>query len=138
MHHIIYMSQANKLFSPATLIALLMQVRALNEYRNITGALVYGDGQFMQVIEGEEQAVTALYRRISQDKRHKNVFKLADKAISERNFHEWTMAFQEVSPDQFKNLAGYASPNELAQQLNAVSATDKLLLDKMKELLQLA
>jgi hypothetical protein len=135
MHHIIYMSQAKKLVTPAALIALLMQARALNDYRNITGALVYGDGQFMQVIEGEEAVVTALYQRISQDKRHENVFKLADKGISARSFQEWNMAFQEVSSAEFADLTGYVSPGELAQQLSAVNATDRLLLDKMKELL---
>jgi hypothetical protein len=135
MHHIIYMSQVKRPLSPTTLIALLMQARALNEYRNITGALVYGDGQFIQVIEGEEESVNALYQRISQDKRHENVFKLADKAISERSFQEWTMAFQELSPAQFADLSGYVSPSELEQQLHAINATDKLLLDKMKELL---
>jgi hypothetical protein len=40
---------------------LLTQAREANAQQNITGAFVYGDGQFMQIIEGEEPALVMLY-----------------------------------------------------------------------------
>ena len=135
MHHIIYMSRATKSLTPATLAELLQQARQANEQHHITGALVYGEGQFMQLIEGEQSAVAALYERIAQDPRHEAVFKVADKAISTRSFTEWSMAFQPISLASFEHLTGYVSPAQLASRLQADSAADNLLLEKMKELM---
>lgn len=134
MHHIIYMSRARKTLTQASLVGLLQQARRANEQHHITGALVYGEGQFMQIIEGEQAAVAALYERIARDPRHEAVFKVADKAIGARSFTEWSMAFQPISPASFENLVGYISPAQLASQLQADSAADNLLLEKMKEL----
>lgn len=134
MHQIIYMSQAKESMPLTTLVVILMQARALNEQHHITGMLVYGQGQFMQLIEGEEAAVTGLYERISRDPRHRNVFKLADKAIAERSFSQWSMAFEEMSAEKFRELTGYVSPAQLAEQMAASSEADGLLLDKMMEL----
>lgn len=49
MHHIIYLSQATHDFTPMVLVVLLLQARDYNEHASVTGALVYGNGQFMQV-----------------------------------------------------------------------------------------
>lgn len=70
MHHIIYMSRATSHPSPMELVILLLQARDANERVAVTGALVYGNGQFMQVMEGEEAVVTALYERVTHDPRH--------------------------------------------------------------------
>lgn len=130
------MSQAPASMTPSTLAVIVMQARALNDQRHVTGALVYGQQQFMQLLEGEEAVVSALYARIAQDPRHYNVFQLADKAIAARSFAQWSMAFEEVAADPFKALAGYASPEQLAQQLAAGSAVDGPLLERMKDLLR--
>ena len=52
MHHIIYLSRATRRPTDDELAILLTQARAANAQQNVTGALVYGDGQFMQIIEG--------------------------------------------------------------------------------------
>jgi hypothetical protein len=70
MHHIIYVSQASKAFSPLGLVTPLIESRGGNEQRDVSGALVYGAGQFMQVIEGESHMANALYNRIARDPRH--------------------------------------------------------------------
>lgn len=114
-----------------------MQAQALNERRHVTGVLVYGDGQFMQVLEGEEKIVRDLYARIAQDKRHHNIFKLADKAIATRTFPDWSMAFHAVSPAEFARVAavrGYRAPGELRPYLPA-EGVDSLLLGRLQELL---
>lgn len=134
MHHIIYMSQASRKFSSRELVTLLIEARGRNEQYNVTGALVYGAGRFMQVIEGEEQVVADLYQHIVRDSRHHNLLKLADKAIEQRQFADWSMAFDEVAADQFKELLGYVSPEELVAQSAASSAADRSLLDRMKEM----
>lgn len=65
--------------------------RAYNEKQGITGILCYGNGQFLQCIEGKKSQVLALQERIFADKRHKNVKVLLLQAISERSFFDWRM-----------------------------------------------
>jgi hypothetical protein len=137
MHHIVYMSQATDHLTPITLVTLLMQARTLNERQHVTGALVYGHGQFMQVIEGEEAVVKNLYERIARDPRHRNVFTLSDKPIANRRFAEWSMAFGETRPDEFEELqglVGYMSPEQLKHQVETSSVADGPLLDKMRRI----
>jgi hypothetical protein len=137
MHHIVYMSQAKKHLTPTELIVILMQARALNERHQVTGALVYGNGQFMQLIEGEASVIRNLYERIAGDPRHQHVFKLADQPIERRSFAEWSMAFGQPPAEEFqelKGLVGYMSQEQLTHQIETSSAADGLLLDKMKRI----
>jgi hypothetical protein len=134
MYHIIYLSRAVREPTPMELVALLLEARSHNEQAGITGALAYSDMQFMQVIEGEETAVTELYERIARDPRHQSVFKLADKAIAERSFDSWSMAFRETTPGEFADLMGYASPAEWKRLAFGNDSADSLLLERMREL----
>jgi hypothetical protein len=137
MHHIVYMSQATDHLTPITLVTLLMQARTLNERQHVTGALVYGHGQFMQIIEGEEAVIKNLYERIARDPRHRNVLTLSDKSIANRRFAEWSMAFGETRPEEFEELqglVGYMSPAQLKHQVETSSVADGPLLDKMRRI----
>jgi hypothetical protein len=132
MHHIIYLSQATRSLSDDELAKLLTQAREDNTRQGITGALVYGAGQFMQIIEGEEAALAMLYAKLLQDGRHGQVFKFADKPIAQRSFADWSMAFRPLSAEQFAELAGYLTPEQLNLQAPGLSATDGMLLQMMK------
>jgi hypothetical protein len=132
MHHIIYMSRGVRPMNEEELVALLEQARHENERQEITGALVYGDGQFMQIIEGEESVLAALYAKLLQDARHTNVVKLADKQIGQRSFQQWSMGFQVVSAEKFAKLAGYVDPVQMNMDVPSLSAADALLLQMMK------
>ncbi|MGA6101520.1 BLUF domain-containing protein [Psychrobacter pocilloporae] len=65
--------------------------RDYNEQHGITGTLCYGNGQFLQCIEGEKRHVFALQERIFADNRHKNVEVLLLQEIDHRNFTDWRM-----------------------------------------------
>lgn len=133
MHHIIYLSAAVRPLTDDDLTLLLTQCRRNNERLGVTGALVYGDGQFMQVMEGEEVAVRELYQRLATDPRHTGLMKLADKDIPHRSFGSWRMAFERVSAEDFSALAGYSSPAELVRTLpGGQSAADALLFAMLK------
>ena len=90
----------------------------------------------MQIMEGERVAVEVLYERIARDPRHQNLFKLADKTIVERSFSDWSMAFREMSPGNFADLVGYASPAQWVQLDFANSSADALLVERMRDLLK--
>jgi hypothetical protein len=69
MHRIIYLSSGIKIFSDEEINDLLKVSRNNNEKNGITGLLLYSDGNFMQILEGEKEAVENTYKKIA--KRHK-------------------------------------------------------------------
>ncbi|RZK61154.1 MAG: BLUF domain-containing protein [Hymenobacter sp.] len=86
MHHIIYLSLAVKPFTSEQLEKLLAVARRRNTELAITGILFYGNERFLQVLEGEEEAVRAVYASIKRDPRHQNIITYANKPITQRAF----------------------------------------------------
>lgn len=110
MHHLIYLSRAVQPLSEEALTTLLLQARHYNAQHELTGVLAYGNGQFLQLLEGEQQAIATLYERIQRDPRHENLIRFADKAITQRSFAAWSMAFASVSAAQFAEVGSYLPP----------------------------
>lgn len=128
MHQIIYLSQATIPFNEAQLEYLLLQARSFNATHEVTGILLYGNEQFLQVLEGEEATVRALYAHIRRDPRHRDVTTYADKSIAGRAFTDWSMAFQPMPPRLVLDFAGYVSPVEVQLARPGLSDTDTQLL----------
>jgi hypothetical protein len=62
-----------------------------NKTDNITGILCYGNGYFLQCVEGSEQALTNLKNRLVMDDRHKDLNILDFSALAERRFAGWSL-----------------------------------------------
>lgn len=92
LHEIIYVSLASEDMTLQQLQALLTYCRGQNEKSAITGMLIYHQREFLQLLEGEAEVVTALFERITVDQRHQQVYKLWDGPISERSCARWSMA----------------------------------------------
>lgn len=136
MHYLIYMSRAAVPLPAAALVDLLRQAQAANREAGITGLLVYHEGRFMQVLEGEQAAVMATYGRILRDPRHREVHKLTERKIAARSFPVWSMAFQETDRlrfDQLIQLAGYLDPAQLHEALPGPTTPDALLLNRLRD-----
>lgn len=104
---LIYASSAVQLFTEQHLIALLDKSRENNRRRNITGMLLYRDGNFLQVLEGEAAQVDALYKIIAADPRHKSVMLISRREVHDRIFPEWEMGFNNVTEADMKNYPGF-------------------------------
>src|SRR3954466_2436922 len=52
---------------------LFSEARSNNKKQGITGALLLSEDWFVQVLEGEEDAVRALFAHIERDARHESV-----------------------------------------------------------------
>ena len=89
-----YVSEPAQNMSFLGLMRLLYHSYSNNQALGITGALIYENNQFGQVIEGLEKDINALWQKIQKDDRHKNVRLILSKPISERSFNKWTMVFQ--------------------------------------------
>lgn len=93
---IVYVSSAVRLLDDAELLEILRTSRRNNERDGITGLLLYENGNFMQVLEGERAAVEQTWNRIVADPRHRNVTRLMRSEIEHRLFGEWSMAFRDM------------------------------------------
>ena len=89
-----YVSEPAQNMSFLGLMRLLYHSYANNQASGITGALIYENNKFGQVIEEPEKAINTLWHKIQKDDRHKNVRLILSKPISERSFSKWTMIFQ--------------------------------------------
>ena len=58
---IIYSSEKSENFDPDELHSMLDSFRIRNEKRNITGELLYSQGLFFQVLEGDREQLEDLY-----------------------------------------------------------------------------
>ena len=103
-----YISTASKLFDSAELRDMLNEANVRNKEAGITGMLLYKEGQFMQVLEGEAEAVTATFSRISKDPRHHGIMILVKGSVQERRFPEWSMAFCDLNLPDHQEVPGFS------------------------------
>lgn len=94
MYHLMYASYAKQDFSDEDLTELLIKARSNNSNLGITGMLVHRAGNFIQVLEGEEDTVKALYETIKADQRHAGEIIISEGEINERQFAKWAMDFR--------------------------------------------
>lgn len=93
---LVYYSSASPELTDKDLDAILEEAIAGNELRGVTGLLAYDDFHFMQVLEGNEDAVNNLYFRIAQDLRHYDVKLIHYQKAEERHFQDWAMALAKL------------------------------------------
>lgn len=102
---IMYVSSATYLFSNAELEALLLEAAAYNRSKDVTGVLLYCDGNFMQCIEGPEESVLDVYSLITGSRRHKGLIEIQRVKIENRSFESWAMGFASPRTPEFSNLS---------------------------------
>jgi len=86
-----YASRAARILGPSDVKDILASSRRNNAQLGITGMLCLHDGIFLQLLEGDRQAVNVLYHRILIDPRHKEPAVLDFGEISARRFTRWSM-----------------------------------------------
>lgn len=67
------------------------QAKSYNKQHGITGVLCYGNGQFLQCIEGSKLEIVALVQKIFADKRHNDFRIPLVQRIDKRMFSDWRM-----------------------------------------------
>lgn len=105
--------------------------RRNNTRDGITGALLFSDDCFAQVLEGSRAAVEKVFERIQIDERHRGTVVLACDPAPAREFGEWAMAYvgreaaREAHYAQFtrENRAAIASQEVLGLLRGAIART---------------
>ena len=77
----------------ADVARILMQSRRNNPANGLVGALYFADGCFFQCLEGPAEAVDALYARLHDDPRHRDLKVLSRTAVQQPSFTGWSMKF---------------------------------------------
>ena len=70
MFELIYVSTAANRMTKDDLQSIMFESMRFNSDHSITGLLLYDQGSFCQVLEGEEKDLKNLYKKICKDPRH--------------------------------------------------------------------
>ncbi|MBP2472290.1 hypothetical protein JOF53_001162 [Crossiella equi] len=116
LHTLTYSSAASFVLSEREVTVLLARSRELNVADNITGLLVYlrlaeDRAAFVQVLEGDRDAVERTYARIEGDELHTDLRVLHRAETERRRFSRWSMKFARLDPLALPEvLAGAGDP----------------------------
>lgn len=107
MYRIIYLSAAVKQLTVKEISSLLEKSRVNNLQKNITGLLLYIDGSFLQILEGEKKTVIELYEKIKQDCIHKRIICVFNNQTEKRQFPHWSMGFCSTTYLNLKKISEF-------------------------------
>ena len=107
LYEIVYVSLASREMGDAELKELLVKAREANQRAGITGLLLYHQREFLQLIEGERQAVQRLFQSIERDPRHDHVDVVWEGPVRRRSFEHWSMAFAAPDGTELRQLPGF-------------------------------
>ena len=106
LYRIMYSSQGTQPMTVAGLEEILADARVGNKARDVTGALIYVDDVFFQIIEGDREVVRDLMANIARDSRHRAVTVFHEAEIDGRAFDSWSMAYLSATASQLSEWAG--------------------------------
>lgn len=121
MLQMLYVSGASPNMSDAMIQDILAVSRNKNQRAGITGMLLWADGVFIQVLEGEPDVVRTLYRRIQADDRHRNLMLVLEQQAEKRVFTQWSMGFKKLDAEN-------AADNKLFQ-ISRTALADRISSD---------
>jgi Sensors of blue-light using FAD len=125
-YQVIYSSVASTPMQQEDLEDILERAQVNNARTGITGALVYVDGCFLQVLEGDAKTVRGLMERICADLRHETVAVLQAQTVDEAAFANWKMAYVSATAAEVAQWAGLSARTELPETM------ESLRLDRRK------
>ncbi|AZN36438.1 BLUF domain-containing protein [Iodobacter ciconiae] len=105
LHTLVYVSTATRLMTEAELEVLLLGAVEQNNKNNVTGVLLYNNGDFMQCLEGPEPILRETFRRITDSRQHSGIICLFDEKISKRSFSDWHMGYAQPTKSQMLALS---------------------------------
>ncbi|MEM5473749.1 BLUF domain-containing protein [Hoeflea sp. AS60] len=99
MLQMLYVSGSSKPMAVDDIQKILAVSRRNNLRDGITGMLLWADGVFIQILEGEADTVRSAFRRIESDDRHRNIMVVLEQTAEKRLFNQWSMGFKQLDAD---------------------------------------
>ncbi len=97
MYTIAYISRAADHMEVGQIKELLEYAGGWNSSNNLKGLLLYNEGNFFQVIEGEKETVVDLYDKIKEDSRHDNLVELFSEPTRDPVFEDYSSRFNLIT-----------------------------------------
>jgi transcriptional regulator with XRE-family HTH domain len=102
IHRLIYFSTAIPM-ADQEMLAALRDITRISGPRNhaldVTGALLACNGRFLQVLEGDKEAVLQIYGAICTDRRHQDLHITESGPAASRRFSAWNLYAKLLQPD---------------------------------------
>jgi len=110
---IVYLSSASDELEIAEISKILSFTEESNNNHDITGLLLFSDGNFFQIIEGEKNSILKLFETIKRDDRHRNIQQIFGEEINKGAYDLYATNFisDEVKydTDQFEHYLNQTS-----------------------------
>ncbi len=104
LYKIMYISSATQNMSLNELETMMVKCRKKNAFFDITGYMVYHEGNIIQLLEGSRTSVEYIYNTIKLDSRHHDIFELCTAQIERRAFADWQMGFKIIDRQQIQKV----------------------------------
>ncbi|WP_209349075.1 BLUF domain-containing protein [Pontixanthobacter sp. CEM42] len=91
MRQFVYISTAAHDVSNDDVAKILESSQRNNPDRGITGFLIFNGRNFLQLVEGSEEALLSLMNQLARDSRHSGIVRLEDIPIGTRTCEDWAM-----------------------------------------------
>jgi hypothetical protein len=117
---LIYSSEAAPGLAAAELEGMLAESRIRNRAHGISGVLVYVEGAFLQILEGEKNDVLDLMGRIEKDPRHHDLKVFYEQDVDERAFSSWSMAYLSPSAAEVAKWAELDGATTIGAVLSSI------------------
>ena len=135
LHSLIYSSLADDGISKENIEELLLNARHNNARHNITGLLLYHDGAFLQVLEGDRRTISNLFeRKLMRDSRHKSVTLFHDEKIEQRKFKYWNLAYSDLTESSPGISAPYRELLSQRRSLYELNTNTHKALDLVRQI----
>ncbi|MDR6302042.1 BLUF domain-containing protein [Mesonia maritima] len=99
-------------------ILLLSQLK--NNNAHINGLLLFSNGSFLQIIEGESSIIDNLWKNINYDRRHFNLIKIFEQDVVQENFEDYHSDFVSIntrySPVKFQEYLNHIQMLDFSSQ----------------------
>ncbi|MFC6859078.1 BLUF domain-containing protein [Zunongwangia atlantica] len=90
---ICYVSSENDRMEENHIEILFSQTQRNNMANDISGILLYSQGNFFQVIEGNAITIKELFKKIENDDRHRNLFRVFNREIKQDQYDDYCCDF---------------------------------------------
>lgn len=131
-YQIIYVSTPVKEMKQAELEAILSWSKNWNASVGITGALVYADGAFLQILQGGKDEVLGLVSNIKKDPRHCGLTVIQAGEIEKGEFAGWDMAYIKASSEQISQWVGSSETADFQSIFKGI-VEDRVKAKRMKD-----
>lgn len=127
-----YVSTVSSNLNETDIQAILHYSREWNIAHEITGILLYSEGNFFQVLEGDKKLVEDLFKRIENDPRHYDLIRIFQKKIQQEKFTGYKTNF--ISLDSRFSQNELSTYFEQIENLNpAIQTPVRYILQKFSE-----